>query len=260
MSRTMWVLPVLVALLVVLGSGAGFASMPSLLGGTGIVSVPDAMVAPLGQVQTALTYQRLETLQHSAQALDMYNAGASGSKQGALMLKHTAGALDVYNPGAFDYSENFAEQTNYLWGVQALGGIANGAELWAAYSQEQSDSNLKTWSVGGKYQITPPKSTVNVAVGASYRDATGDYTVLTLVSPEDPLLTDTLGRSAKGTDVDAYLVATADLSSFAQPQGTTMGGRLLGSAGLLYKKVQFNVDSTDMISGGRGGRSADLLH
>ncbi len=80
-SRCTWVLSVLVALVVVLGSGIGFA-MPSLLGGTGIVSVPNACVAPTGNVQAVVDYLRTENAQQAVSAINMYSGAPSLELQG----------------------------------------------------------------------------------------------------------------------------------------------------------------------------------
>jgi len=56
MTKKLWTLALLAALAVVAAGGAAQA-MPSLAGPTGIVSVPNALVAPPGQLQAALSYQ-----------------------------------------------------------------------------------------------------------------------------------------------------------------------------------------------------------
>ncbi len=140
-------LPVLVTVLVVLGGSAGFG-MPSLLGPTGVVATPNALVAPTGQMQAVLTYQRLEGFNQQLRAEDMYDH--------------------------FTITQYLdREETNSLWGLEALAGVAEGAELWAAYSKDNSDASLKTWSAGVKYQFPNCSKDVNVAIGASYRKSTG---------------------------------------------------------------------------------------
>jgi len=205
MSKRLWILPVLAAVLIAAGSGAGYASMPSLLGGTGIVSLPNAEIAPMGQLQTAVVYQRLEAI-----GIDMYN-------------------------------EEFTNETASLWGIQALAGVANGAELWAAYSKDNSDADMKTWSLGGKFQIPTGDKSVNLAVGANYRQGKGEFPTFLSVDEFDPLLVFSDQFDIKGTNWDAYLVATADLTALTK--STCTSGRFLGSLGVIYKN--FKVDLTD---------------
>jgi hypothetical protein len=59
MRKNLWTLPLLAAFVIAVSGGVAFA-IPSLGGPTGIVSCPNALVAPLGQLQTALTYQSQE--------------------------------------------------------------------------------------------------------------------------------------------------------------------------------------------------------
>lgn len=129
MTKRLWTLSLLAAFLVVVGSGAAFA-IPSLGGPTGIVTVPTANVAPANGLQTALTYQSLET-----------------------------GSLGMYGP-----AEDITS-----WTLQVLGGVSDQAELWAAYSTVSSSNDFHTWEIGGKMQIAPGSDdTTKLAVGASY--------------------------------------------------------------------------------------------
>ncbi len=187
MSKRLWLLPVLVTVLVVLGSTAGFGSMPSLLGPTGVVTTPNAMVAPMGMIETVLTYQRLDGFNQELGAVDMYDS--------------------------FSVTQNIdRNETNNLWGLEALAGVANGAELWAAYSKDNSDVSLKTWSGGAKYQFPNCSKNVNVAIGASYRKASGSTDVAEVDSVSTSRAVYALGDfSVDGHSWDAYLVATADL-------------------------------------------------
>jgi len=50
----------LLAALAVFAAGGAAQAMPSLGGPTGIVSVPNALVAPQGQLQAALSFQSQE--------------------------------------------------------------------------------------------------------------------------------------------------------------------------------------------------------
>jgi hypothetical protein len=112
MSKRVWLLPALAILLVAVGGSAAFA-VPSLGGPSGIVSVPNALVAPVGQAAAAVSWQSMTT------AVDMYEAG----------------------------DEDFS-----VWSLQVLGGVASGAELWAAYSTADDLLDTNVWGVGGKFQ------------------------------------------------------------------------------------------------------------
>jgi hypothetical protein len=200
MSKRLWVLPVLVAMLIALGSGAGTA-MPSLGGFTGIVTVPNAYVAPMGQLQAAVSYQRLES--SNIIALNMYDESSSA------------------------------------WSLQALSGIAEGAELWAAYSRDNSDFENSTWGVGGKYQIPMEGQTGwNLAVGASYQRLTGDFSFIDAFTMYDVDIDQTI----KG--INAFLVATGDLTAMGESEWAG-GTRVLGTLGLMYKKADGDFSITE---------------
>ena len=130
--KTLWTLPLLAAFLVV-ASGAAYA-IPSLGGPTGIVSVPNALVAPVGQLQTALTYQSQEYVS------EMYG-----------------GEVDAT-----------------YWALNLLTGVSEEAELWAAYAIVDQDSPTESetanmWGVGGKYQLArEPEDQAALAIGASW--------------------------------------------------------------------------------------------
>ncbi|GEM_PF-748238 len=130
MEKRLWTLPVLAALLIAAGSGGGVA-MPSLGGPTGIVSLPNAAIAPTGQLETALSYQSLKL-----------------------------GALDMYEPTT-DLT---------VWSLQALTGFADRAELWGAYSRVRGVDDLNVWGIGGKAQLSAePRDQTTLAVGGAYQ-------------------------------------------------------------------------------------------
>jgi hypothetical protein len=130
MTKTLWTLPVLVALLVA-GSGAGMA-MPSLAGPTGVVSLPTAAIAPMNELQAALSYQSLQTP-----------------------------GLGMYEP-----SEDFT-----VWSLQALTGVAQKAELWGAYARVRDGEDSHLWGIGGKIQLaSEPTERASLAIGGSYQD------------------------------------------------------------------------------------------
>ncbi len=140
------------------------------------------------------------------------------------------------------------KQTSSLFGAQALAGVANGVEVWGAYGKDNSDFKDKMYSGGGKFQLPMQDKNVNVAVGASYRQASGNFTQSGIPVYEDltsmGLATDAM--SQKATDLDAYLVATADLSAL-DPGTASSTTRFLGTAGVLYKRLKFTDDENTSI-------------
>ncbi len=208
MNKNLWMGLLLAAILVAVSGGAGYASMPSLLGPTGVVSTPNALVAPQGQLQVALDYQKLDTM-----------------------------GVDVYEE---EFTRN---EENNLWGFEALDGIFNRAELWAAYNKDSGDFEDKTWSAGFKYQLPlAPKSNVNLALGASYRKLSGSGPAILWLDPSDSnwLYQDQFDNDIRNWDV--YLAATMDLT--AMDSSCWCGsGKLLGTVGVIYKKLSF--DTTD---------------
>jgi hypothetical protein len=184
MSKKVWLLPALAILLVAVGGSAAFA-VPSLLGPSGIVSVPNALVAPTGQAAVAASWQSMK----------MYE---------------------------FTDSEDFS-----TWSLQVLGGVAEGAELWAAYSSANDVLDTTTWGVGGKFQFArEPESPVTLAVGAGYRAGSGDARIAT-----------TLGMYTVDRDDkvwNAYLAASKDFTPTGLTSEWAKGTRIVGTAGLLW--------------------------
>lgn len=207
MSKRMWVLTVLAALLVA-SSGIGYA-MPSLRGGTGVVSVPNALVAPVGDLQVAASYQA---------------ANAS-----------LVSGLETYEP--IDDSYN-------VWSLQALAGVAEGAELWAAYSADNSDFDFSTWAIGGKYQFyTDPGTGAKFALGAAYRSGSGEASMIINIGEyevPDYVAAD-IEVDANATDV--YLAVTNDFASMAGSEWCP-GAKLLGTAGLIWKNLDGDITAT----------------
>ncbi len=131
MKRILWTLPLLAAFVIAVSGGAAHA-MPSLGGPTGIVSMPNALVAPRGQLQTALTYQQQEF------AAGMYSADV------------TQWQLNVLG-GVSNEAE--------LWAAYAL----------ADQETPTESKNATMWALGGKYQLTSePEDQASLALGASY--------------------------------------------------------------------------------------------
>jgi len=150
MSKRVWTLPVLVALLVAAGSGAAFG-IPSLAGPTGIVSVPNALIAPQGTLDVALSYQKLQ-----------------------------AAAIDMYEP---------AEDMT-AWSLQLLTGITKEAELWAAYSTVRDEEDSHIWGLGGKVQLAKePEEAAALAVGASYQTWVDAFSFVPAGTPTGTVVT-----------------------------------------------------------------------
>jgi hypothetical protein len=130
MTRKLSTLGLLAAFTVVAASGAAFA-MPSLGGPTGIVSVPNALVAPPGQLQAALSFQ--------SQTNSMYSADVDVSMW---QLNVLAGV----------------SQGAELWAAYAL----------ADQDTPTASETAHMWALGGKYQFTSePKDQAALAVGMS---------------------------------------------------------------------------------------------
>jgi hypothetical protein len=168
--------------------------MPSLGGPTGIVTVPNALVAPRS-LETALSYQKL-TL-------------AEGM-----------------------YGEN---QDATVWSFQALGGIADTAELWGAYSTVRDEESAHMWGVGGKLALTrEPQSGISLALGASYQKLRTSFAMY-----DENLGPFDIGADEKVTK--AYLVATKDLAPGA-------GTHTLLSAGMMYMRARASANAFGMSS------------
>jgi hypothetical protein len=203
MNKRLWVLPVLAAILVA-SSGVGYA-IPSLGGPTGVVAMPNALAAPMGNLQLAGSYQDVSADSDFSADLDLVN-------------------------GLEDFG---------VFSLQALAGVAEGAELWAAYSRDNSDFDFATWGIGGKYVIpTETTAGTSLAIGASYRASNGDADLLT--NTANPVLA---AFSLDATVTDVYAVVTQDFASMAGSEWCP-GAKLLGSLGVLWKNLDADLDTT----------------
>ncbi len=217
MTNRSWLLAVLAVCLIALCSEAGFA-IPSLGGPTGIATLPNAAIAPMKVVDTALTYQKAR----------VSNLVASSSMYG--------GPTTLVRK-----SEDLR-----VWSLQALTGVTDEAELWAAYSTVRDATDSHVWGIGGKMLL--PRLIrlpgTSLAVGASYQDWVGAVAEVGVTGGGPALLV------ADQKVTKAYLVATRDLS---QPKGETPrsgprpGTHLLGSAGLLYMRVAPGIGDSDTV-------------
>jgi len=189
MKKRLWTLPLLAVLVIVAASGAAYA-IPSLGGPTGIVSVPNALVAPVGQLQTALTYQSQQYVS------EMYGGNVDAT----------------------------------YWALNVLTGVSDEAELWAAYALADQDTPTESetanmWAIGGKYQFTrEPEDQASLAVGASWESwsdsafldgagmyGLGDFGVLKayIVATKD--FTPMTGESWEWTDGGARMLGSLGL-------------------------------------------------
>ncbi len=144
MNRTLWILPLLAAFVIAVSGGAAYA-IPSLAGPTGIVSTPNALLAPPDKLQTALTYQQQEF------AVGMYS-------------------VDV-NLWQLNVLAGVSEEAE-LWAAYAL----------VDQETPTESENATMWALGGKYQLTTePEDQASLAVGASY-EAWSDSALMTTMS------------------------------------------------------------------------------
>ncbi len=198
MSKRVWLLPALAILLVAVGGSAAFA-VPSLGGPSGIVSVPNALVAPVGQAAAAVSWQ----------SLTMYELG-----------------------GSDDFS---------VWSLQVLGGVASGAELWAAYSTANDDLDTNAWGIGGKFQfVREPESPVTAAVGAGFKSGSGDEHITTGVGMYADIDDDV-------SVWNAYLVASKDFTPTGLTTEWAAGTRIVGSAGVLWASFDEDLTVSDAL-------------
>jgi hypothetical protein len=231
MSKRLWALPVLAALLVA-GSGVGYA-IPSLGGPTGVVSLPNALVAPTGQLQAAVSYQKMDVLSPQLEDVDIVQS------------------VGMYTD-PFDYvvsgsGAGFVSEDINVWSLQALAGVAEGAELWAAYSKADDVLDTNVWGLGGKYKFaSAAMPEVAFAIGASYQKGDGDANLPFLASITFYDDTTEVLAASQSIDVSAsatklYAVATEDFAAMAGSEWCP-GSKLLGSLGLLYMKVNEDID------------------
>jgi len=222
MSKRLWALPVLAALLVA-GRGVGYA-IPSLGGPTGVVSTPNALVAPMGQLQVAVSYQ------------SMTNSLVSG--------------LETYTP--LDDSLN-------VWSLQALAGVAEGAELWAAYSKDSSDFDVSTWGIGGKYKFpTEASYGMDFAIGASYQAGSGDTNLIINIGEYELPDFEPADVNLDANATKVYGVVTKDFAAMAGSEWCP-GSKLLGSLGVLYEKLNADLDATGLDFTGSGSFDESLF-
>ncbi len=143
MRKRCWVGLFVVAALGWAACEAGVAGVPSLLGGTGLVALPNVWVVHQGDVELGLAAQSLD--ESTDTSPDMWMAtGGSG---------HT-------------------------WSAQAVGGVARNTEVWVDGARDNTRFENQTWSFGGKYQMPVSGSHYCIAVGAARRELSGSANLL----------------------------------------------------------------------------------
>ena len=133
-----------------------------------------------------------------------------------------------------------------LWGLQVLKGVADDAELWAAYSRVHDTADTDVWELGGKYELSSDifhgrgiLTDTQVAIGASvgrWIDAFGMYKITDVMTDVDTL--------------KAYAVVTKQLI----PAGVTEWEwetppttQVIASAGLLYLRVDPDIGDSETL-------------
>jgi subtilisin family serine protease len=219
MMKTWWIAAVLVMGLIALSGSVGLA-IPSLGGPTGIVTVPTASIAPMKTLDAAFSYQKA-TATSVVAAAGMY---------GSAPAVEQPEELRVYS-------------------LQALTGITEQAELWAAYSRVRDARDSHIWGLGAKMALPISRrlNGASVAIGASYQDWVDGLVTQTAAMYQGgaPGLVVTDGKVVK-----AYLVATKDLTELkgAKPEwAPRTGTHMLGTAGLMYLRVAPGIGESETL-------------
>lgn len=193
MSKRIWLFAALAAMLVLLGSSAAFA-VPSLGGPTGVVSVPNALIAPMGQVSGAVSWQRLADYQ--------------------LRTPFTPTALQ-------------GEEDVNVWSAQVLGGVSDQVEAWASFATTDDALDSNAWGIGAKWQIVrEPDAQATVALGASFQQGSGDAQLgegLSMYSVDNDI-----------DVTKVYLAVTKDLTPAGLTGEWGTGAKVFGTVGLLW--------------------------
>ena len=199
MSNRLWTLPLVVAVLVAAAAGAN--AMPSLGGPTGIVSLPNADIAPIDELQAAVSYQALETMTTS---VEMYEI-SSGTNDAA------------------------------VWALQAVRGVSDESEMWASYSRIHNCVDGEIYQLGGKVRLEGVAGgNTQVAVGGSIGRWANAFALPWAESVA--MYGETSPSGVADLDVlKGYIVATQGLTPIVGGQGLGFGrSPVRASAGLYY--------------------------
>ena len=211
MRNRLFTFVMMVALVV--GVSVACVAMPSLGGPTGVVTVPTADAAPVGEFQLALSYQ-------SVDATSLWG--------------------DMLGLPVPEDLEDIS-----LRSLQVLTGVSEEAELWAAFSDVSNRDEASGWAIGGKYLLVKnAEESASLAVGGSWEDWSVELAerMWQTGSIYDPPLV-TITMPAQDVDLKvtrAYLVATKDFTPMGAEDwewGGGAGTRMLGSLGVMYVNI-----------------------
>jgi hypothetical protein len=139
-----------------------------------------------------------------------------------------------------------------VWGLQALAGVSEEAELWAAYSTVRNTDDTHVWGIGGKYLFAKePEDSANLAIGGSW-EQWADAVAETVVTAGDMYTPEVI--ESVTTDVTfkkVYLVATKDftpLGGEAWEWSSGAGTRMLGTLGVIYIDVDPDAGEGDSLT------------
>lgn len=204
-------LPVLLSAALLAVGAASASAVPSLAGPTGLVMLPTADIAPTTLWQVAVGHRSLSV----AQMYDAQNVDVS------------------------------------IWAFSGLKGVADDAELWVAYQRATNGEDGDVWEYGGKYLLSEnllPRGSflggTRVAVGASLGRWSSAVGFGAAAMYED---------TVTSNDVEtlrAYLVATKQFVptyTGEWPWGEPSGTRIVGSAGVMYLRVDPDIGQDDSL-------------
>jgi hypothetical protein len=133
-----------------------------------------------------------------------------------------------------------------IWSFSVLKGVADDAELWLAYQRATNGDDSDIWEYGAKYLLSetlfPRRGFLGgtkIAVGASL----GRYSNAVGMDDEG------LGAPDVAT-LRAYLVATKQFApayTGEWPWGEASGTRIVGSAGVMYLRVDPDTGEADSL-------------
>jgi hypothetical protein len=159
---------------------------------------------------------------------------AAVAPTGELQVALSYHSLEMYSTPSEDFT---------VWSLQALAGITDQAELWAAYSAVRNEQDSHIWGIGGKVQFAnEPQDSAALAVGASYEKWADGMIYRAAESPTAPVWTGDIKL------FKAYIVATKDLTPMtgeAWEWSSGAGTRILGSLGLMYMKADPDEGSSE---------------
>jgi hypothetical protein len=207
MKRSLWTLTLLAAFAIAVSGGAAHA-IPSLAGPTGIVSTPNALVAPPDKLQTALIYQQQEV------SAGMYSVD-----------------IDQWQLNVLTGVGEEAE----LWAAYAL----------ADQESPTVSDNANMWALGGKWQLAAePEDQASLAVGGSW-ESWSDSALAGMASMYDAGAGVDDMQVLKAYIVATKDFTPQSGSSWEWSDGSM---QMLGSVGLMYMKVDPDGNSSESLT------------